>query len=457
MVYRLGVRRDPRHIIPMLNLAKVLWFALLCTAVACGPPAPAPAGGSGIELGCADGERSGSETDVDCGGTCAACGDGEGCSGAADCLSGVCDGELCQVPSCSDSAHNGDERGIDCGGPCAAGCAAGTECAAGSDCDSGVCEQGTCAPGRCDDGLRNGDETGLDCGGSCAGGCADGTLCVEAADCLSGVCEGESCSTPACDDGVRNGEEVGVDCGASCAAGCSAGTPCSQPADCASRLCTGDVCEQDPVQACLNGPHAAQDDHRAEACEMLRLINQDRAYFVDEAGGAEPARWDPDMYLVAKAHSQDMCQRRFFEHVNPSAEGPSDRARRMGFEVPVAENIAINQWSASTMHAFMAEPTCTGHRGNILNPRNNRVGIGIIRCSASGWRWDGYRFYTQNFHMDFGVAEAPYCLDPRTACELPDNPVSTASQECPQQAVDWGWCTYDPNAIMDPGWGCPND
>jgi hypothetical protein len=224
-----------------------------------------------------------------------------------------------------------------------------------------------------------------------------------------------------------------------------------------SGLCVQGRCEQDPVEACLSGPHAADDEHRVEACRMLRYINQDRALFSDESGQAAPTRWDPDMYLVAKAHSEDMCRRGYFAHVNPDGRNPSQRAQLMGFDVPVAENIAVNQDASAATHAFMAEPTCTGHRGNILDPRNSRVGIGIYRCQNPGFRWDGYMMYTQNFHMNFRIAEAPFCLDARTSCELPDDPVSTATQDCPAQLRRWGWCDYNPANIMDPSWGCPDD
>lgn len=190
---------------------------------------------------------------------------------------------------------------------------------------------------------------------------------------------------------------------------------------------------------------------------MLRFINQDRAEFSDESGNAVPTRWDPDMHRVARAHSEDMCRRAFFAHANPDGRSPSDRAQAMGFDVPVAENIAVNQHPASTMHAFMAEPTCTGHRGNILDPRNTRVGIGVHHCNNPNSRWNGYVFYTQNFHMDFSIEEAPYCLDARTSCELPANPVSTATRECPAEQRGWGWCDYDAADIMAPRWNCPQD
>jgi uncharacterized protein YkwD len=62
-----------------------------------------------------------------------------------------------------------------------------------------------------------------------------------------------------------------------------------------------------------------------------------------------------------------------------SASATERSAPRKRFVRRLAENIAVNQYPASTMHAFMAEATCTGHRGNILDPRNNRVGIGARR------------------------------------------------------------------------------
>ncbi|MDP3157403.1 MAG: cellulase family glycosylhydrolase [Archangium sp.] len=64
---------------------------------------------------CTDGARNGTETGVDCGGSCAAC-----------------------VPttSCTDGARNGNETGVDCGGSCKA-------CTAPSACTEGVFEAET--------------------------------------------------------------------------------------------------------------------------------------------------------------------------------------------------------------------------------------------------------------------------------------------------------------------------
>ncbi|HVU00319.1 MAG TPA: DUF2341 domain-containing protein [Polyangiaceae bacterium] len=79
------------------------------------------AGGPGSDAGsptCTDQAQNGTETDVDCGGTCGGCPTGKKCNGASDCASGVCRG-TCAAATCSDGVKNGAETGIDCGGnPC---------------------------------------------------------------------------------------------------------------------------------------------------------------------------------------------------------------------------------------------------------------------------------------------------------------------------------------------------
>ena len=76
---------------------------------------------------CDDGVQNGDESDVDCGGSCGACDDGEMCAADSDCSSQVCGADMmCAVPSCDDGVQNGDELGQDCGGACAACIISGT-------------------------------------------------------------------------------------------------------------------------------------------------------------------------------------------------------------------------------------------------------------------------------------------------------------------------------------------
>lgn len=61
---------------------------------------------------CCDGARNGSESDVDCGGSCPRCIDGKDCASRDDCKSAFCVNSACQP--CTVSEPCGSEDGIDC-------------------------------------------------------------------------------------------------------------------------------------------------------------------------------------------------------------------------------------------------------------------------------------------------------------------------------------------------------
>jgi hypothetical protein len=129
-----------------------------------------------VPASCTNGVLDGAdEVDLDCGGAhCNPCADGARCTSAGDCRSGVCftssgdpDKKTCQAPLCGDGAKNGSETDVDCGGSCGP-CKVGGGCRVGVDCAALVCVAGICAAPSCSDAVRNGAETGVDCGGACA-------------------------------------------------------------------------------------------------------------------------------------------------------------------------------------------------------------------------------------------------------------------------------------------------
>ena len=86
---------------------------------------------------CSDGLKNGSESDVDCGGaSCPKCAIGKACTAATDCVLvggfAQCQNNTCVVPgaSCNDGVKNGAESDVDCGGACAAKCGSGLGCGA---------------------------------------------------------------------------------------------------------------------------------------------------------------------------------------------------------------------------------------------------------------------------------------------------------------------------------------
>jgi hypothetical protein len=61
---------------------------------------------------CTDQIKNGNETDLDCGGACAACGDGATCGGDRDCGSGLCGAATCvRLSSCAQILSSGLSRG----------------------------------------------------------------------------------------------------------------------------------------------------------------------------------------------------------------------------------------------------------------------------------------------------------------------------------------------------------
>jgi hypothetical protein len=168
---------------------------------------------SGVCISCSDGRRDGSETGPDCGGpsaACARCGAGERCSIDDDCASDACRAGACAAASCQDGDRNGSETDIDCGGgdPACPRCGSGSACALGSDCASQSCGDNVCI--SCGDGLQNGSESDTDCGGadpSC-GRCAPGATCQLDADCASGACEGGRCCGGSQGDCTRCAERL---------------------------------------------------------------------------------------------------------------------------------------------------------------------------------------------------------------------------------------------------------
>lgn len=150
-----------------------------------------------VEALCANGKRDGDETGKDCGGSCSACADGEGCKTGADCVSKVCSsGGLCLAPACDDEVRNGGETDTDCGGETCGGCGPGLVCKVDGDCKNKECVGGRCAS-ICTDGLKGGAETDVDCGGGAASGCAlcvDGKACKTGEDCESRICRAQLCA-----------------------------------------------------------------------------------------------------------------------------------------------------------------------------------------------------------------------------------------------------------------------
>lgn len=93
--------------------------------------------------------------------------------------------------------------------------------------------------------------------------------------------------------------------------------------------------------------------------EFSRIANDYR-----ESVGCQRLVWDTRLANVAKAHSDDMRQRKYVSHVSPDGVGFEDRLRQAGYSSG-AENIAAGHGLAKgALEAWVASPT---HRANLDN------------------------------------------------------------------------------------------
>jgi uncharacterized protein YkwD len=135
--------------------------------------------------------------------------------------------------------------------------------------------------------------------------------------------------------------------------------------------------------------------------EIHNLVNIER-----QNHGLSTLEYDTDLAEIARAHSLDMSTRNYFSHDNPEGQGPTERAKTVGYETykdfgtyftdGISENIfqnnlyvkvthykhgsTIYDWSTqseiavSTVDGWMDSP---GHRKNILTSTFDKEGIGV--------------------------------------------------------------------------------
>lgn len=118
--------------------------------------------------------------------------------------------------------------------------------------------------------------------------------------------------------------------------------------------------------------------------EMLIMINNER-----RKEGLRLLKADPEIRVVARAHSKDMFEKSYFSHINKEGETPADRVRKAGVRfLTVGENLALAPTLEVAHTGLMNSP---GHRANILYKSFGRVGIAVLEDSRQGL------MITQNF------------------------------------------------------------
>ncbi|MDQ6786691.1 MAG: CAP domain-containing protein [Acidobacteriota bacterium] len=122
---------------------------------------------------------------------------------------------------------------------------------------------------------------------------------------------------------------------------------------------------------------------------VFALVNERRA-----EAGLPALVWNNDAAKMARMHSENMANFKFFSHIGLDGKKVSDRAGTIGLKNwrQIGENIALNRGFKSPLEsAVQSWMNSAGHRENILKTDWQNSGVGVAVAA------DGTYYFTQVF------------------------------------------------------------
>jgi len=204
----------------------------------------------------------------------------------------------------------------------------------------------------------------------------------------------------------------------------------------------------------------------AEAFVELLHLEANR---VRQREGLPPFIYDASLGEMARRHAEDMVQRKFFSHVNPSGENPLDRAQRMEFQPPklasgdrvgfgVAENIFQTvvfankssnlsrgvrdvQFDWKTPEKLAKQVISgwmesEGHRKNILSEEFTHEGFGIAILGDRLWVVQNFYYPIQITQVVDGQATKPQ-YRPEKIAELVHGSINKLRSQNGRSELKW--------------------
>lgn len=115
--------------------------------------------------------------------------------------------------------------------------------------------------------------------------------------------------------------------------------------------------------------------------QVVQLVNQERAKY-----GLKPLKSNWELARVARYKSQDMINKRYFDHNSPTYGSPFDMMKSFGITYRTAgENIAAGQ--KTPQEVVTAWMNSEGHRKNILSANFTEIGVGYAQGGSYGHYW----------------------------------------------------------------------
>ncbi len=99
--------------------------------------------------------------------------------------------------------------------------------------------------------------------------------------------------------------------------------------------------------------------------------------------GLVPLKYNATLSQSATAKAQDMFKSNYWAHNSPEGKTPWDFFKSAGYQYSVAgENLAKDFYDTEGLiKAWMSSPT---HRDNIINPKYQEIGIGVVNGILNG-------------------------------------------------------------------------
>ncbi|WP_409299749.1 CAP domain-containing protein [Peribacillus sp. SCS-155] len=115
--------------------------------------------------------------------------------------------------------------------------------------------------------------------------------------------------------------------------------------------------------------------------QVVSLVNKERAKV-----GLPDLKADTQLAVVAKAKSEEMRDKNYFDHNSPTYGSPFEMMTSFGINYKYAgENIAAGQVTAQeVMTSWMQSP---GHKANILSKNYTYIGVGYAKGGSYGYYW----------------------------------------------------------------------
>ncbi len=121
-------------------------------------------------------------------------------------------------------------------------------------------------------------------------------------------------------------------------------------------------------------------------CNIVQMVNNER-----RMRNLVTLQITSKCQSMAKSHSVDMAQNRFFSHTSPTQGSFSQRARRFNLTGTSGENIGMGSPGTNAKAIMNLWMNSTGHRQNILKPSFRSLGVGAVSNGS-------FIYFTQCFN-----------------------------------------------------------